>query len=186
MTRARGFTLIEMVIATAIATMLVAAVWSTTQSMSAVARRQAEAGRHGAELERAIALIRRDLYGALAQQTGRQREARQQPGSGVLLELTTLADSPLVLAMLNAKFPGGRRTAAVRYAVQPSAGGFELERTEMFDGQPGSRLVLLKTERAPEVLWLEKDRWVPKPSGKEAPKTLLLVLDDARVAIRRP
>ncbi|MBI3828874.1 MAG: type II secretion system protein, partial [Planctomycetes bacterium] len=65
---ARAFTLIEMVIAIALATAMIVAVNSTTQAMSATARRQQVAARAEARFDRFLEIIRRDLQGIVWKQ----------------------------------------------------------------------------------------------------------------------
>lgn len=63
MKRNSGFTMIELVVATAIAALLVTGIYSATQSSTAAARRQMKFAREEAKTARAIEIMRRDLRG---------------------------------------------------------------------------------------------------------------------------
>lgn len=160
----RGFTLIEMVLALAIAAMLVAAVWTTTQSMAAVAARQHEAGTAEARLERFLSILRRDMQSRVVSSNAAEKQDVKGADTD-LLAFDTLADS---LAGYGAGKDGPsklRRASSVKYTVHTGPGYYEIERVETGRGTSESRFALLRTNELPSIEFLEHGRWTGKPSA---------------------
>jgi hypothetical protein len=170
-----------MVVAIALATTMVIAIYSTTQAMSATARRQQAASRQDARFDRFLEILRRDLQGIVWKQGATQNatQPREDPNS-VLLSFETTTDS---LIMLDTSAP--RRRSVVRYSSQPVEDQFQIVRSEG-DGQGASGdLSLLRLSSKPRIEWWSGGKWVHQDDAKDRPTALRLVLDSESIVLTR-
>lgn len=168
--RARAFTLIEVIIAIALSTAMVVAVYSATRSMTGVARRQQESARKERRLARALDILRRDLRGWLPSGTKDLPTPKEPLGQDepALHFRTTANGMGIQTADSSAS---GSATALIRYAQGKDSKGFVLLRTESASNAPVFTVDLF---RSAEPILLEffdgtdwKNEWrsAERPSG---------------------
>lgn len=127
--RERAFTLIEVIIAIALSTAMVVAVYSATRSMTGVAKRQQEAARTGNRLARTLDILHRDLRGWLpagAKDLSTPKGPQGQDDPALLFRTT--ANGLGIQTEGNAE--AGSATAVIRYTNAKDSKGFVFLRTE--------------------------------------------------------
>jgi prepilin-type N-terminal cleavage/methylation domain-containing protein len=154
--RSTGFTLIEMIVATAIGVMLVSGVYSATQSMTRAARTQAEVAKRDAPLRRAEEIIRNDLRGWIENGVTNTGATGEETA---LLSFSTTTD-----ALLPENGSAARSSVNVRYVVRPVLGEFELLRV---DGSVA--LPLMRTKIRPTVEFYDSEIWAKVWTRKDRP-----------------
>ena len=87
MRSAKAFTLIEVVMAMAIALIIVTVIYTTTQAMATTAKRQGEMSEKDAQTAKFLGILRRDVRGRSLNQLSRVR--RQLMSKKVLIKLRT-------------------------------------------------------------------------------------------------
>ena len=127
MRSAKAFTLIEVVMAMAIALIIVTVIYTTTQAMATTAKRQGEMSEKDAQTAKFLEILRRDVRGRVvksAKQGATAVDVEKSPDQTqdtALLEITSTADS------LSA-FPMKRESKNIKYVVMPSTKGFAVQR----------------------------------------------------------
>ena len=172
--RASGFTMIEVIVAVALASLIVGSVYTATVSMTGTARRQREAAREGARWERFVEILQRDLRGWNgANEAMREPEMPPLgPGERVLLSLATTTDGLRGEVADGAMSVQPRSLAQVRYVLRSSAAGFEVVRQECRFGSPCLAFVVLGIRQEPKIEFLRGGRWTERQPEKERPETV--------------
>lgn len=174
----RAFTLIEMVIALALAVVMVVAVQSATVSMAGVAGRQKALATDEARWLRFEDLLRRDLRGWKSGKAG--AEGQTGKDENLLFEVETTADALT-------PWDGGKgeacRTSKVRYVVRASAGQFVLVRAEGTNEQEAG-VPLAQSPDRPKVEFLQLDgNWGTRMTGSSRPKAVRLTIDGRAMVV---
>lgn len=158
MRKDRGFTLIEVVIAVAIASSLVAAVYTALASTSRTAERQMRHARRDARRIRAIEILRADFRGRVELET---------EGETIILKTTADGFSPYQAA----------RSGLVTYSVQEEG----LVRTE---GEGDMAMEVLLTKEPVEFQFWEEGMW-RKTLKEEALAVRVIFLEPLDVVVIR-
>lgn len=174
----RAFTLIEMVIALALAVVMVVAVQSATVSLAGVAGRQKALAAGEARWLRFEELLRRDLRGWKSGKAGAENSSGKD--DGLLFEVETTADA---LTDWNGVEGEARRTSKVRYVVRMAAGQFVLARSEG-EKNPEAEVPLVQSPDRPKVEFLQPDgRWGTRVAGSTRPRAVKLILNGRATVI---
>jgi type II secretory pathway pseudopilin PulG len=165
-----GFTMIEVVIASAVAVILLAAVHSTVTAMSRSAKNIRKNSEQHAGMQRFLEILRRDLQGWCVTENEATPNAAGTPAGETplkaLLNFTTTADG------LTQDIQSDRhRASSVAYSVRASPEGTEVLRTEGNQAQAGE-VVVWKDRRALTIEFLKDKKWVAEWTGKERPACL--------------
>ncbi|MCK6472724.1 MAG: prepilin-type N-terminal cleavage/methylation domain-containing protein [Planctomycetes bacterium] len=175
----RAFTLIEMVIALALAVVMVVAVQSATVSLAGVAGRQKALAADEARWLRFEDLLRRDLRGWKSGKAG----SDSQPGKddSLLFEVETTADA---LTAWGSGKTEAQRTSKVRYVVRTAAGQFVLARAEG-EKEQDAGMALVQSPERPKVEFLQADgSWATRVAGSTRPRALRLTINARTMVIR--
>lgn len=179
--KSRGFTLIEMVVAIALAAAMIAAVCSATQAMSATARRQQAASRDDARLNRFVEILRRDWRGIVWKQ-GVVQDAHpmREDEDTVILSFDTTTDA--LASNLNDQAVTVRRSS-VKYSVQQVQERFQIVRTESACPGASTALPLLILNARPKIEWWSEGKWSREHGGQDRPKAMRLTLDSGQITL---
>jgi prepilin-type N-terminal cleavage/methylation domain-containing protein len=164
-----GFTLIEVLVAFALAVSMLVAVYATTQAAAKTAERQKAGSREDAQWLRFEQVVRRDLRGSLA--TGDAQAggatASASDGEQAFLSFTTTADSALAGEDGNVTV---RRAIQVRYVTRPGASGVDVVRVEDRPGLAALETPLLRVPAEPVIESFDGVRWSAgfRPSSRPA------------------
>jgi prepilin-type N-terminal cleavage/methylation domain-containing protein len=178
--RLPGFTMIEVVVAIALSTAIVAAVYSVTVSSKASAERQAAARSEDIQKHRFAAVLRRDCRGWLARGSNGATFAPDTEDR-VLLSFTTSADAiaPESDASGNTLL---LRCIAVRYFARRVSDGYAIVRSEAGAGS-AAEVSLLSVKAMPKVEFYDGRTWSEAPrDAKLRPAALRIVVDDSVTA----
>lgn len=184
MRRANGFTLIEVVIAIAITTLLVAAVYAATQSMTGLAQRQKAAAAEDSRREAFQRILRRDLRGWLAPKTQSSAAAGNQPSAGgqALLRFSTSADGLSSGVVDGALAQQSRAVANVEYAMQSGPFGFDVIRSESNSaGNPPLVLALMRFAVSPRIEYFDGAKWNSQWNSPERPKAIRIIAGEQEI-----
>lgn len=174
----RAFTLIEMVIALALAVVMVVAVQSATVSLAGVAGRQKALAAEEARWLRFEDLLRRDLRGWKSGKAGAEGTSGQD--DNLLFEVETTTDA---LTAWNGGKAEALRTSKVRYVVRTSAGQFLLARAEGEKEQEAG-VPLFQSPDRPKVEFLQPDgNWGNRMTGSLRPKAVRLTIDGRAMVV---
>ena len=169
----KGFTMIEMVIALAIGSGIVVAVYSTTQALSGVARRQEAASSEDARWQRFVEVLRRDVRGWVSvKETAGTRQAELPGGDRALLRFPTTADSLASEVLAGEKDCPSRAVSTLQYLVRQTSRGFEITRLESNAGGAAFELGLYRSTDAPKIEFLAGSQWVTVWTGKARPEAV--------------
>ncbi|GMV83851.1 MAG: hypothetical protein AMXMBFR7_50350 [Planctomycetota bacterium] len=173
---ARGFTLVEVVIAIALTAMIVLAVTAVTRASAQTAQRVKTATADESKLAVALNLIRRDLAGWYEPPRSAQRAnpAPHDPAAGeVLLSFETLADS--LAPSQGAQATPKRTSLRVEYLLCPRGDAYDLVRRER--SSSGTMDLTLVTSNEPIKLEIhDGTAWQAKWAPGVRPKAVRLTL----------
>lgn len=168
--RPMGFSMIEVVIASAVAVVLLAAVHSTVTAMSRSAKNIRKNSEQRAGMQRFLEILRRDLQGWIvtesAPATNATGHSTKDNPQNAFLSFTTTADGLLQFDTSNR-----RRASKVSYALRTSPNGTEVLRTEGGSAQ-AEEAIVWKTRRSIAIEFLKDKKWVAEWIGKERPTCL--------------
>ena len=186
MPSARGFTLLEVIIALALATALTAAVYSATRSMTNTARRQKEAGKQDRRWNRFLEILRADLRGwvsvtAKSGQPGRPSGPGREPNkskseikqAGVLIAFMSTRDALAEPAVSDRAFLR-RSTLQITYRLKKSRNGFEVIREERHHGDRIVSLRILEVPQSPVFEFRYGDKWKATQKKDQRPLAVRL------------
>jgi hypothetical protein len=169
--------MIEMVIALAIGSGIVVAVYSTTQALSGVARRQEAASSEDARWQRFVEVLRRDVRGwVTTKETASTRQAELPGEDKVLLRFPTTADGLASEALAGEKESPSRSVSTLQYLVRYSSRGFEITRLESNAGGATLELGLYRSAEAPKIEFLSGSQWVAAWTGRGRPDAVRLTV----------
>lgn len=180
--RPSGFTVIEMVIAIALAVSMIVSVYSATQAMSDTARRQKELSAQNMRREKFIEILRRDLRGWIVQSqppaatpTTPSAKAGGSDSDQALLKFNTTADA-LSGSLRGDAAPSARAIANLQYVQRKSASGFEIVRIESTPDGKTAELRLAQFTEAPKVEFFDGTKWTDQWTAKQRPPLLRLTI----------
>lgn len=164
----RGFTVLELIVALAIAVVLIVAVNSVTHALTDTARRQRELSEQALRREKFAELLRRDLRGWLA------HDVISVPASKTgddfpILQFCTLADG--LSSNYSSSGNGTRAIPSVQYFVRKGVIGYDIIRVENGTAGGTFEMRLLQCADQPHVEfytaggWIDKWNFSRKPSG---------------------
>lgn len=164
-----GFTMIEIVIAMAVAIILLAAVHSTVQAMTRSAQRIQDEHAEQARLQRFIEILRRDLQGWYEKSENAPPAASAVDAEKPFLRFTTTADS------LSPSENEAARAGEIQYALRRSESRIEVVRKETNSGAT-TDVVVWDTQQIVTIDFQKNNVWVPDWSEKDRPKCVRLIL----------
>lgn len=184
--RPAGFTVIEMVIAIAVAVSMIVAVYSATRSMSDTAKRQKEMALQNMRQQKFADILRHDLRGWVVQtQSGAISAAAistpsESEGSQSLLQFNTTADG-LSSAVQAGSADPMRAITKLQYSLRKNGDAFQIVRIETGADGKGSELVL-QSAQALKMEFFDGTKWVSQWSGRQRPTLIRITSADyARV-----
>ena len=183
--RSPGFTMIEVILAFAIAAMLVTMVSVTVTALQASARRQKRAAGIEARSFRFEEILRRDLRGWIVVEG--EHGAAPQPTAGgdeVLLAFRTTADALSDSADGQQKFQAARSTQ-VLYRLRRLGAGFQITREEQAPQGSVTELPLLGVAQPPKVELLRDGAWgSAEPQDPKRPEAARISLATRVILVR--
>jgi hypothetical protein len=177
--------MIEVIIAVALTALIVSAVYTATNAMTGVARRQTETGKQTARLGRFLEIFKRDVRGWNIPQglASSAQPAPDSPDVTTLLDISSTADG-FAQAVKQTAAAQETRAVHVRYVCRPSLDGFEVLRSEDGGGSPFD-LSLLNLKRPAQIEFYSGNVWSGKPPASQArPAALRITLDGQTITIR--
>jgi prepilin-type N-terminal cleavage/methylation domain-containing protein len=180
----KGFTMIELIVAIALAVAMVGVVYSATRSMADVARRQQVAAATQSRWNSVVELFRRDVRGWLQSKSGAPAAAgTPMADETVLLQLATTADS-IAGDIVDGVSPNRQRaTFGVEYRVRKVLGRFELVRAEP-SASKDTEVFLLHLETQPKLEFFDGKSWVEKSNGNDRPRAVRLTCDGGSAVVK--
>lgn len=192
----KAFTLVEVVVAFALAAVLVVAVYSATQAMTSSAVRQNTSAKADARWRRFEEILRRDARGWIALRP----VTVQQSIPGAPAKAPGLSGDSADLELLNFTTSAGSlsteaepaRAVGLRYMLHGSAGDFALLRVE---SKPAQRmesgplsavapLLLRHCAGRPKIEFFDGIRWRDTAPANQRPVALKLVVGERMVFIK--
>lgn len=183
--RHNGFTMIELIVAIALAVVMIAAVYTATSSMADSARRQQAVASRDARWNSVAEILRRDLRGWLqSKQTSPAPSSPASPEQTILLQLSTTADGIAGEIVNGATTTRQRATIGVEYMVRKVLSRYELVRTEPSVTQE-TELVLLISEAPPKLEFYNGKAWIEKWTSGDRPLAVRFTTENAKNLIVR-
>jgi hypothetical protein len=181
--------MIEVVIAAALTALIVTAVYTATNAMTGVARRQTEIDKQATRLSRFLEILERDVRGWSAAQglaTPAPPSAPDSPDVTMLLDISSTADGFAQGVKPAAAAAQESRAVHVQYVCRPCMDGFEVVRSESGGGGTAPlELSLLGLKRAAQIEFYSGRAWSNNPpAGQARPAALRITLDDRTLTIR--
>jgi prepilin-type N-terminal cleavage/methylation domain-containing protein len=161
----RGFTMIEVVVAVAIAAVLVIAIQMAVSSMTHTANVQKDAALRANQRQRFIEILRRDLRGWVEKSKDALPANPSSADNNVLFAFTTTSD-PLIAG---ADATGIQRTTDVEYLTEKGAFGIELLRKESHLQGTTAVLPMLRISEAVTLEYYDGQKWTSQWQRKERP-----------------
>ena len=181
----RAFTMIEMVIAIAISTVMISAVYAATRSMSEAARRQQDIEHEAVKWNRFLEIFRRDLRGWLTKKTIQANPPANAPtGDQLLLDFDSSTDS-YGGEIQQGQAATQNRSTKLLYFARRHLGEFQLVRVE--DQGPGIsslELVLYNSKTALVVEFYDGVAWTKQWMNKDRPMSVRLKTNEQSVLIK--
>jgi len=162
--RCSGFTMIEIIIAMAVAIILLVSVHSTVQAMTITAKRIQETHVEQARKQRFLEIIRRDLQGwyekSETAQPAANSSAEQVPP---FLRFTTTTDG-----LATGESSSSTRACEIQYTLRRSPNSTDVIRKES-SNTAGAEVVVWTTQHVFNVEFEKKGEWIAEWSAKERP-----------------
>lgn len=184
--RPSGFTVIEMVIAIALAVSMIVSVYSATRAMSDTAQRQKDLSLQNLRRQRFADILRRDLRGWVVQAQSGAMTAPAPAGAQTqsdetqsLLQFNTTTDS-LASAIQTGSSDAMRGITNLQYALRKNGDNSEIVRIEV--GGNACELALLQSTHALKIEFFDGTKWASQWSGKQRP-ALIRVTVEGRVNV---
>jgi prepilin-type N-terminal cleavage/methylation domain-containing protein len=177
-----GFTMIEMVVAIAVASLLIVVITSTTHSMKDVADRQRQRSVTFKRNSAFVDTLKRDLRGWI--HCDDEQKVSGQPATMdiELFEFSTVADS-LGGKKGNSQGPT-RALQQLTYVVRPVDGHYSIIRIENAGGDEPFELSLLTVDAMPKVEFHDGKKWTAKWKAKSRPEYIKLDTTGTKVVFR--
>ena len=163
--RACGFTVLELIVALAIAIVLIAAVSSVTRALTDTARRQRELSATVLRREKCAELLRRDLRGWMVRDSvvvpagSLNSVPSHKPGEDPpVLQFDTLADGLSGGFSTNGNV--SRAVPNVRYFIRKNANGYDFVRIESGTDNQSLELLMFQSTEVPRVEFYVGKEWV--------------------------
>jgi prepilin-type N-terminal cleavage/methylation domain-containing protein len=177
-----GFTMIEMVVAIAVASLLVVVITSTTHSMKDVADRQRQRSVTFKRNSAFVDTLKRDLRGWI--HCDDEQKVSGQPATMdiELFEFSTVADS---LRGTHSDFGGpARGIRQLKYVVRPVDGFYSIVRIECAGDEEPFELSLVSVDFVPKVEFYDGRKWTAKWKAESRPEIIRLDTTETKVVFR--
>jgi type II secretory pathway pseudopilin PulG len=186
--RPTGFTVIEMVIAIALAISMIVAVYSATRTMSDTAQRQKEYSLKNMRQQKFVEVVRRDLRGWVIQTQATVTAPPTSSGasslaeeSQALLRFNTTADG-LSSAIQAGSANDMRGISNLQYVLRKNGDGLEIVRIEAGADGKGCELALFQSGNSLKMEFFDGIKWAGQWNGKQRP-ALIRITADGRVLV---
>jgi len=167
----RGFTMIEIIVAMAVAVILLVCVHSTVQAMSHTAKRIQEIHADQARLQRFLEILRRDLKGWYEKAEGASPNTNASAENAIpFLRFTTTSDGLEPSGNANRM-----RAGEIQYILRRTGSDTEVVRSQT-SSNAGMEVVVWRSRENFTVEFEKNKAWVAEWGSKERPDCVKLVL----------